>query len=193
MVGMWLLAALAAAPFWEARPPGAWSTEEIRQLLSDSPWGQVVTGPLGDRGVVVYLATARPVLEAERELVRRGLRRAPAEGSPSGEYEAFLRENQGRVIVLAVRLAQLPALEHEAERRRMEQDCVLRVGRRKYRLTGHFPPTPDDPCLRLVFPRQAGPADKTLRFDLYLPGVPHPDRWAEFRFSRMKYRGETAY
>jgi hypothetical protein len=193
MVALALLAALAAPPFWEARPPEAWSREEIGQLLSDSPWAQAVAGPFKDPGVIVYLATARPAREAERELMRRGLRPAPAEGSPSGEYEAFLRENGGRVIVLAVRVARLPALEQEPERRRLEQDCVLKVGKRKYHLIGHFPPTPEDPCLRLVFPREVGTADKALRFELYLPGLPNPDRWAEFRLREMNYRGEAAY
>ncbi len=193
MVVLVVLAALAAPSFWEVRPPAAWSAPEIHQLLTNSPWAQAVTGPLKDHGVVVYLATAPPAREAEQELQRRGQRPAPAEDPPSEEYRQFLRQKEGQVIVLAVRLPYLPGLEQEAERRRMEQDCVLKVGRRQYRMIGHFPPTPGDPCLRLVFPREVRPGDKTLRFELYLPGVPNPDRWAEFRLSQMKYRGEAAY
>jgi hypothetical protein len=75
----------------------------------------------------------------------------------------------------------------------MEKESVLRIGRRKYRMTGHFPPAPTDPYLRLVFPREVDPQDKSLRFELYLPGVPSPYRWAEFRLREMRYRGEPAF
>ncbi len=190
---MLALLILLAPPFWEARPPSAWTDEEIRQLLTDSPWAQEATAAHGDGGVPVYLATARPVQEAEAGLIRRNHAPSPGEDTVSEEYRKFLRDNQGSVIVLAVRLPGGRALTEEAEIRRMEKESVLRIGRRKYRLTGHFPPAPTDPCLRLVFPREVDPQDQALRFELYLPGLPSPYRWAEFRLREMRYRGEPTF
>jgi hypothetical protein len=193
MVVELMVAALLAPPFWELRPPSAWTEAEIGQLLSNSPWAQRVEGPLTGGGVVVYLATARPAREAEEELLRRGGRAPSSEVVAADEYREYLRRNAGKVIVLAVRLPVMTAFLDEAELRRMEKDCVLRVGRRKYRMSGHFPPTFMDPCLRLVFPREVDPQDKTLRFELYLPGVPSPYRWAEFRLKEMGYGGKPAF
>jgi len=193
MVGALILAVLLAPPFWELRSASAWTAEEIDQLLSDSPWAQRVEGPLAGGSVVVYLATAQPAREAEEELLRRGLRPQPVEVPVSDEYREFLRRNAGKVIVLAVRLPVMAAFGDEAELRRMEKESVLKVGRRKYRMTGHFPPTLADPCLRLAFPRDVDRQEKTLRFQLYLPGVPSPYRWAEFRLREMGYRGQPAF
>ena len=193
MVSLLIVAALAAPSFWEARPPSAWTAEEIEQLLTNSPWAQVVEAPRKQGGIAVYLATARPARQAEEELQRRRPQPPPVEDAAAEEYREFLRENAGKVIVLAVRLPYTAALRDDAEVRRMERDSVLRVGRRRFRMTGHFPPAPLDPCLRLVFPREVRPDDRTLRFELYLPGLPNPYRWAEFRLNEMKYKGAVEY
>ena len=55
------------------------------------------------------------------------------------------------------------------EVKRMKEESFLRVGRKGYKMTGHFPPTPADPYLRLIYPREIGPNDKSLVFELYLP------------------------
>jgi len=191
MVALWIVAALLAPPFWEARPPSAWTAEEVRQLLTDSPWAQAAKAPREEQGVVVYLATARPVREAE-ELRLGGVLR-PGENSSAGEYREFLRENAGKVIVLAVQLPLAAILRAAPDIPRMEKESVLKIGRRKYRMTGHFPPAPGDPYLRLAFPREVRPGDKTLSFELYLPGLPAPYRWAQFRLSQMNYRGAVEY
>jgi hypothetical protein len=57
-------------------------------------------------------------------------------------------------------------------------------------LTGSFPPSESDPFLRLAFPRQVELSDKTLTFDLYLPGVPAPFRSAEFSLKDMVVAGK---
>ena len=46
------------------------------------------------------------------------------------------------------------AFSDNRETRQMEQECVMRVGRKKLKMTGHFPPSPGDPYLRLAFPRE---------------------------------------
>ena len=72
----------------------------------------------------------------------------------------------------------------------MENECMLRVGKNKVRMSGHFPPTPSDPYLRIAFPRgQIRVDDKTLNFDLYLPGVSFPYRHAEFVLRDMVVNG----
>lgn len=181
-----LLALFLNAPFWEARPPAQWSEGQMLQLLEDSPWGQAAT-LRGQLPVWVYLATAQPMRMLEAEARRRA-------GTPSSiareEYEAFLRENEGKVIVLAVRKPNLEALAEAGETRRMEQESVLRVGKQKLRVTGHFPPVDSDPVLRLVFPRPAQPG-KELKFELYLPGAAGSYRDAYFPVKDMTVGGRT--
>ncbi len=174
---------LSAPPFWEIKPPGEWSDQEIRQLLTESPWAQPAIAPgAGSPGVTVYLATARPVREAERR------REAALEPFLSEEYRDFLEENRGRVIVLAI---EAPGFDpnNEKEVKRVEQECILRIGRRRVKMSGYFPPLPADPYLRLAFPRALTPADKSLVFDLYLPWVPQPFRQVEFRIKDLTWRG----
>ncbi len=191
MLALVIFAALAAPAFWEVKAPSGWTDEEVKQLLTNSSWAQTAAAPREEGGMVVYLATARPAREAEEELRRRDARLRSIEDPTAHEYREFLRENAGRVIVLAVRFPS--ALTDDAEVHRMEKDCVLKVGRRKYRLMGHFPPTPSDPFLRLVFPREVNPEDRTLRFELYVPGVSSPLRWAEFRLKELKYKGALEF
>src|SRR5208282_4688430 len=51
-------------PFWETKPPERWTDREIDAVRHDSPWAQAV-GP--DPQVLVYLATAAPIEDAEQE------------------------------------------------------------------------------------------------------------------------------
>jgi hypothetical protein len=180
------LALFGRAPFWETKPPAQWTDAEVQELLTNSIWAQPAVDSRGG-GVAVYLASARPMREAELELARR---QPPAADDPGAEeYRDFLRENQGKQIVLAVALPDRKALEDPVEVRRMEEECVLKVGRKKYQMTGHFPPGKTDPYLRLVFPRAVTVADRSLVFELYVPGLPSPYRRVEFRVQDLAYRG----
>jgi hypothetical protein len=189
-----LLAWLLQAPFWETKAPEEWTDEEIRQVLSASPWVQTVTvrargGSVP--GVFVYLATAKPIREAEQELRRR--REGPLPEDPAAEeYEEFLAQNEGKYVVLAVRADNAPAADAE-QFRRMEQESVMLADRERYRLAGHFPPTPSDPYLRLVFPRPARSDFRKLRFDLYLPTAVFPYRSVEFDARDLYYKGRLAF
>jgi hypothetical protein len=180
-----MLVTLAVLHFWEAKPPAQWTDAEVQELLTNSPWAQSAVDARG-AAVAVYLASARPMREAELELVRR---QPPVDDPDAQEYGDFLRENQGKQIVLAVALPDRKALDDPAEVKRIEEECVLKVGGKKYQMTGHFPPSVTDPYLRLVFPRAATAADKNLVFELYVPGVPSPYRRAEFRIQDLTYRG----
>jgi hypothetical protein len=192
-----LLLLFFAEPFWESKPPADWSDQQLLALLSDSPWAQPVTGTgkVAASPVQIYLATAAPMELAERERERRyKARRAPGESAAGetlvAEYRAWLQENLATQIVLAVAMRPNDALSDERETRQMEKECVMRVGRKKYKLTGHFPPSAADPYLRLAFPREVGAADKTVTFDLYLPGIGLPFRSVEFKVQDMMVKGK---
>ena len=190
-----LLLLLAAAPFWE-KPAAEWSDMEIQALMTDSPWAQPASGPASMGPVRVYLATAGPMEKAIEESTRRAKLKAKpgtkqAEDPAEDEYQAWLKENRGKQIVVAVALGNPKAFSDEREIKRMEDGCVMHVGKKKYGLTGHFPPSSSDPVLRLVFPREVQPSDKTVSFDLYLPGVTGPFRVVEFKVKDLMVAGSV--
>ena len=90
---------------------------------------------------------------------------------------AYLHE-KGHTVIGTVRKAGDPS------------ECVMIAGRKIWQLVGHFPPSQSDPVLRLVFPREVNPADKSVLFRLYLPGVAFPEREVEFRTRDLMYHGK---
>jgi hypothetical protein len=177
---------LLAPPFWEAKPPEKWSEAEIDRMRHSSPWVQTV-GPAPN--LLVWLASAEPVMEAEAEA---RLRTRHTEKEPDPDYAAYVTENRENSFVLAIAYPTLKDLGRADEDRRMERECQMIVGRKTYSITGEFPPTPSDPVLRLVFPRVVQPADKTVTFRLYLPGLSFPEREIEFRVKDLLYHGKLA-
>ncbi len=172
--------ALLAAPFWETKAPADWTETQIQQLLHDSPWAEMADPR---PAVQVYLATAQPLREAEAELARR-------RGKPlNPEYIDYLGGEGANKLVVAIAFKNFTALADADEARRMEDESVMRVGRREYKMEGHFPPVPSDPFLRLIYPRVATDRDKTVAFELYLPGY-GPYHQAEFRLRDMLYKGK---
>jgi hypothetical protein len=192
------LVLLFAGPFWESKPPAEWTDVELTALLTSSPWAQVMDSPakaVPGPGVSAYLATASAMVAAEKEADRRvKIRRKPGtepEESPlAGEYKEWLEQNRATQIVLAVRMDSNRGFSDDREVQRMEDESVMRAGKHKFKITGHFPPYQGDPYLRLAFPRQVDLSDKTLNFDLYLPGVPVPYRSAEFKLKDMLVDGK---
>ena len=190
-----LLCALLATPppFWESKPPHDWTDLEITGLLHDSPWARpaLSQGIARQPGIQTYLASALPIQEAEAEVKRRRqMRNRPDRPAETDEYLEFLKQHQSESIVLTLFFPASIQLADAKEARRMEEESFMKIGRKKYKMTGHFPPTPDDPYLRLVFPRQLGPRDKTIEFDLYLPGAPDPYRIAEYVIKELMYKGK---
>ncbi len=177
----------AGPPFWEAKTPAQWTDDEIGELLADSPWAQSLKIAGESAGLQAYLATAAPERAAEDEQIRR-LGRTPDEVF-ADDYVDFLRDNRGTQIVLAIRLPNWDPDADPADTRRMQQESVLRISRRQFKMTGYFPPSPSDPYLRLAFPKEIAVGDKALLFELYVPGVPHPMRELEFRFKELRYHG----
>ncbi|HUQ92205.1 MAG TPA: hypothetical protein VM120_11040 [Bryobacteraceae bacterium] len=185
VIPLWML---LAGRFWEAAPARQWSDEQLLEILKDSPWAQLTSFRDG-ADLPVYLATAQPMRDAEAEYLRRSLLRRQAKPLARSEYEIFLSENEGKVIVLAVRNPNLLALAEDAEVKRMEEESILKVGKKKLKMSGHFPPAEFDPVLRMVFPKPAE-AVKELNFELYIPGVTGPYRQAVFKLKDLNYQGK---
>jgi hypothetical protein len=137
----------------------------------------------------MYLASAAPIREAEAEYARR--RNIPADFARE-EYEAFLREEGSRSIVLAIYVPDPTRVADGDEASRMQEESMLKTGRSRLRISGHFPPTSSDPFLRMVFPRpSADPV--SLTFEVYVPGIPAPYRRVEFRIKDLHYKGKPEY
>jgi hypothetical protein len=189
--GMLLLA--SATPFWEAKPPAQWTVEEAQSLLFDSPWA--MTAQAGKDSLAapvwVYVASAEPAILAEDRL--RSSRKSRDEDPSWTEYREYLTENAGKYIVIAIGGANPRDLLDNSETRRVEDESRLRIGKRKYKIVGHFPPSSTDPFVRLVFPRDLQPGDRSLAFEVYVPGTGAPYRQVEFRLKDMVYRGHPSY
>lgn len=206
MLAALLLAWLqVSAPVWERKTAAESTDEELAEVLTASPWTQMhrlrlpaardaASGGFANPGVHLLLATAGPIREAERELRRRKIAAtAGPEPDADWEFEEFLEANPGRYIVLAVRILRPELLERPDSVQRMERESRLRIGDRSYELVGHFLPAPDDPYLRLIFPRDVRDTDTELRFELYLPGVPLPFRTVRFELDKLTWRGRRDY
>jgi hypothetical protein len=195
---MLVILLMLAASFWETKPPSDWSDDELIRIFTDSPWGQMADASGVSQahgvGVLVYLATAGPMKEAEKQRQIRYFRKrggTPAEEDPLAvEYRLWLEDNHAKQIVVAVRIPRTKDFDDASETKRMEEESVMRVGRKKYKITGSFPPTSSDVYLRLAFPREVKESDKTVSFDLYLPGVTPPYRTAEFKVKEMIVKGK---
>jgi hypothetical protein len=188
--------AFAADPFWVAKPPAQWSDPELVQFLTDSPWAKMAEGPgkPAPAPVRVYLATAAPMLQAEEERERRAMAKRRAAKGPepdelAEEYRLWIEDNRPSQIILAIQIPDQKSFSDQKEVRQMEKECVMLVGKKKIQMTGHFPPSPTDPYLRLAFPRRAQGTDKVVGFDLYLPGVTVPFRHVEFVLKDLLVNG----
>jgi hypothetical protein len=193
MIAFLLSLFLFVDPFWVNQPPAEWSEPELLALLGNSPWAQAVGGPGANAPAVqVYLATAGPMQLAEKERDRRvAVRRKPGTPIPENtEYRLWMEDNHATQIVLAVRIQNNKGFLDEREVKRMEDESTMRAGKKKIKLTGTFPPSESDPYLRMAFPRQVDLSDKSLIFELYLPGVPSPFRNAEFKLKDMVVNGK---
>jgi hypothetical protein len=175
-----------AQPFWESKPPEAWTLTQIETIRSDSPWAQrSAEAPQ----TVMFLATAAPIEHAEAELRLRLKKNPHPMPEPDPDYVEYVSSHRDENFVLAITYPTLAGLGDARESRRMEEESVMLIGGKSYGIVGHFPPTPSDPVLRLIFPRVVKPADKTVLFQLYLDGLKFPEREVEFRVKDLIYQG----
>ncbi len=161
-------------PFWETKPPEKWSDREIDMVLHASPWVQTANP---EPAVLVYFATAAPIEEAEAELRAHSMKPMAL---PDPDYVDYLRDNRENVFILAIPYGKLTGPGNTQEDRRMQTESRMKIGKKTYQILGHFPPTPSDPVLRLAFPREVKSTDKMVEFQLYVPGVPFPERDVSF-------------
>ena len=110
--------------------------------------------------VTVYFATAAPEEMAEAELRLRMSKNASRLPEADPDYMDYVRENRERQFVLAITYPTLAGLGDARESKRMEEESVMLIGRKSFKFVGHFPPTPMDPVLRLIFNREVKPSDK---------------------------------
>jgi hypothetical protein len=194
MVKSLLLALLLAAnPFWLNKDVKDWSEEELIEFFSISPWAQPAeaVGATGSRtSVSAFLATSKPMQAAEFELRRRRLNRAVV-GAPDpnwDEYREFVDRDSGKYIVLAVAIP-LEASRDSAEMAVVENESVMKVGKKRVKVSGYFPPSQTDPFTRLIFPRPILDNLKELIFEIYVPGTGTPYRQVIFLKKDLFYRG----
>jgi hypothetical protein len=174
-------------PFWESKSPAQWTDHEIDLMRISSPWTQTLDPA---PRLLLWFATAQPIEEAESEA--RLHKRNPLR-QPDPDYVDFLASNREKIFVLAIEYPTLSGLGKESDAwRQVQKETAMRIGPKSYPVEGLFPPEPSDPVLRLVFPRQVKPTDKSVTFRLYLPGLPFPEREAEFRVKDLTYRGKLA-
>jgi hypothetical protein len=181
-----------AAPFWETSAPADWTDGQLKGLLTDSPWAQFV-GTAGNSPapmIQVLIATAEPIEQGEVEWDRRFTKKKAGPDLMKEEYRVWLQDHRASQIVLAISAGKNQQLSDESEIRRMEEQSVMIVGRKKYKMIGHFPPSEGDPYLRLAFPREVTVNDKMVTFELYVPGVGAPFRSAEFKVKDMIVKGK---
>lgn len=187
---------LLVASFWETKAPADWTDAELLRLFTDSPWATMADPAVKDANssqVQIYLATAAPMIDAEKERVRRYIVKAngPQVETPlETEYRLWMDDNRATQIVVAVRIARAKDFDDAELTKRMEDECLMEVGRKKYKMTGNFPPTARDPYLRIAFPRQVKETDKSVTFELFIPGVTPEYRSAEFRVKDMIFKGK---
>ena len=125
-----------------------------RPFATESPWAQqTAEAPQ----VVVYLATAAPIEHAEAELRLRLKKNPHPLPEPDPDYVEYLNTHRAENLVLAITYPTLAGLGDAVENKRMEDESVMRIGKKSYGIVGHFPPTPSDPVLRLIFPRAVQP------------------------------------
>jgi hypothetical protein len=184
-----LAALLQAAPFWETKAAKDWTSTEIEMLMTGSPWGALASPT---NMVPIFLASARPLREAEAELFLR-LERKGEVRVDEDDYHTYITQNPGKHIVVAARVSLNAQFADAREIKTMEKECFIRVGKQKVRSVGYFPPTPSDPYLRILFPRVQLAGLKAISIGLYLPGVHKPFQDVEFPIKDLIDRGKLEY
>ena len=188
-----ILTLLTVTPFWESSEARDWSEEQLLDFFGNSPWALPAQSSNASDGVLTFLATAKPVQLAEIEQRRRRIKKLPGMDPVADpawdEYQEFLARDGARYIVLAVAIP-IHATMDAAEMANMENESVLRLGKRKIRMSGYFPPSPTDPYTRLIFPREDAATVKELLFELFIPGAGAPYRHVFYTTKKLSYRGK---
>ena len=192
------LVLLAATPFWQEQPVAEWNDIQLAQFLNDSPWAHpaTTTGKVQGPPLQTYLASGHLAEQAVTERARRvALRRKQTpEDALAEEYHAWFEDNRGSQVILAIRVGTPTGFSEEAEIRRMQDNSAMRSGKVKVKMSSYFPPTANDPYVRMAFPREIITAgEKFLNFELYLPGIAGAFRTVEFTVQDVSVDGKADY
>ena len=195
---MWMfLLLLAAAPFWQEKPIAEWNDIQLAEFLNDSPWAHAATGAGKIPGppVQTYLASGHLAEQAVTERARRvALRRKQTEDALAEEYRLWFEDNRTTQVIVAIRAGNLLGFSEEGEIRRMQDSSAMRSGKVKVKMSSYFPPTANDPYLRMAFPREIiSSGEKFLDFELYLPGIAGPFRTVQFVVQDLMVDGKADY
>ncbi len=167
-------------------------------FLSDSPWARPAeaVGMRGAKGNAsrTFLATAEPMRLAESEWRRRRIPKDLRENDGAWqEYQEFLGKDAARFVVLAVAIPKQAAMDAK-EMAEMENQSVMRLGKRKVKMSGYFPASESDPFTRLIFSRVGVDGAKEIVFELYVPGdVGGNFREAVYVAKEMQWKGKGAF
>lgn len=181
---------LAAAAFWETKPPQQWTGDQLLYMMTESPWVQAGKSGLNSQwetGLVMYLASAKPMRDAEAEMHRRT---AATDDFLFEDYRAWLAENADKYIVLAVRIAKEEALANAEDAALMEKDSKMIVSGRKYPVKFFFAASKKDPWARLAFPRAVTDKNKQVEFEVFVPLVSGNYRLAIFDIKTLMSNGK---
>jgi hypothetical protein len=196
---MWMfLLLLAAAPFWQETPVAQWNDIQLAEFLNDSPWAHTATGSGKVQGppVQTYLASGHLAEQAVTERNRRAAlrRKQTTEDALAEEYRAWFEDNRATNVIIAIRVGTPPGFSDEGEIRHMQENSAMRSGRVRVKMSSYFPPTANDPYVRMAFPREiVAPTEKFLDFDLYLPGIAGPFRTVQFVMQDLVAGGKADY
>jgi len=178
--------AAAASSFWEQKPPEEWTVEEVQSIFESSPWSRTLRGRREE--LQIHLASALPMRQAE--VRERAFQKRP--GAPTASHEEYLAMvEEGKYIVVAVRVKNREAFSDAGLVERMQKDSQLKSNRKSFPLVTYFPPSASDPYLRLVFPRVE--PEKSLDFLIVIPGALDPYHQVSFYRKDMAYRGKLEY
>lgn len=195
---MLILTMAWAAPFWEAKEPASWSEEEIEEFLSNSPWARPAEAvAMGVQGKAMatrtFLATAAPVRGAEEEWRRRRVGKDLRENDPAWEeWKEFLARDADKFVVLAVAMPVQMARDGSSMAE-MENRSLMRVGKKKVKMSGYFPPSRSDPFTRLIFPSAGIEGAKEITFELYVAGGGASFQEAIYLTKEMKWKGSLTF
>ena len=193
-----LLLWLAVAPFWQEKPVAEWNDIQLAEFLNDSPWAHAAAsaGTVQGPPVQTYLASGHLAEQAITERNRRAAlrRKQTTEDALAEEYRAWFEDNRGSQVIVAIRVGTPTGFSEESEIRHMQENSAMRSGKTKVKMSSYFPPTANDPYVRMAFPREiVAPGEKFLNFDLYLPGIAGPFRTVEFVVQDLVVDGKADY
>ena len=97
------------------------------------------------------------------------------------------------VVTVASPATAIARLGDARESKKMEEESVMVIGRKTYKMVMHFPSSSSDARMRLVFPRVVQPTDREFIIELYLPLISAPYREVSYTVKDLFSNGKLEY